>query len=197
VLPPRPPTPARTRGITRHAAQEKRYRSMQEHIRRAHPEHYISKLPATEESFMLMVNTPPQERPPPPPLPTTTGPPGWCPGLSSTAGTDTMARLRWQRAQCLLPRRLRLEHPQIVRRDAPRLIAARCECSSGPGLAAQPPRRLRLGLGSGESSMAALRHDPRANVALVVGSDVRTGFEELPTPRALRAHHHGTSHHPD
>jgi hypothetical protein len=38
---------------------------MQEHIRRAHPEHYISKLPATEESFMLMVNTPPQERPPP------------------------------------------------------------------------------------------------------------------------------------
>ena len=24
---------------------------MQEHIRRAHPEHYISKLPATEESF--------------------------------------------------------------------------------------------------------------------------------------------------
>ncbi|KAF2641230.1 hypothetical protein P280DRAFT_479654 [Massarina eburnea CBS 473.64] len=50
---------------------------MQEHIRRAHPEHYISKLPATEESFMLMVNTPPQERPPPPPLPTTTGPPGY------------------------------------------------------------------------------------------------------------------------
>ncbi|CAM1507001.1 Fc.00g066420.m01.CDS01 [Cosmosporella sp. VM-42] len=41
---------------------EKRYRSMQEHIRRAHPEHYISKLPATEESFMLMINTPPSER---------------------------------------------------------------------------------------------------------------------------------------
>ncbi|KAF2443947.1 hypothetical protein P171DRAFT_22483 [Karstenula rhodostoma CBS 690.94] len=39
---------------------EKRYRSMQEHIRRAHPEHYISKLPATEESFTLMVSTPPQ-----------------------------------------------------------------------------------------------------------------------------------------
>ncbi|KAI1345291.1 hypothetical protein F5Y15DRAFT_23289 [Xylariaceae sp. FL0016] len=38
---------------------EKRYRSMQEHIRRAHPEHYISKLPATEESFNLMINTPP------------------------------------------------------------------------------------------------------------------------------------------
>jgi len=37
---------------------------MQEHIRRAHPEHYISKLPATEESFMLMINTPPSERPP-------------------------------------------------------------------------------------------------------------------------------------
>lgn len=32
---------------------------MQEHIRRAHPEHYISKLPATEESFLLMINTPP------------------------------------------------------------------------------------------------------------------------------------------
>ncbi|KAK3995451.1 hypothetical protein QBC44DRAFT_26515 [Cladorrhinum sp. PSN332] len=42
---------------------EKRYRSMQEHIRRAHPEHYIAKLPATEESFMLMINTPPSERP--------------------------------------------------------------------------------------------------------------------------------------
>jgi hypothetical protein len=40
---------------------------MQEHIRRAHPEHYIAKLPATEESFALMVNTPPSERPPPPP----------------------------------------------------------------------------------------------------------------------------------
>ncbi|RFU36145.1 hypothetical protein B7463_g224, partial [Scytalidium lignicola] len=48
---------------------EKRYRSMQEHIRRAHPEHYISKLPATEDSFQLMINTPPSERPPPPPPP--------------------------------------------------------------------------------------------------------------------------------
>lgn len=45
------------------AQQEKRYRSMQEHIRRAHPEHYISKLPATEESFLLMISTPPSERP--------------------------------------------------------------------------------------------------------------------------------------
>ncbi|KAI1828532.1 hypothetical protein F4861DRAFT_6633 [Xylaria intraflava] len=42
---------------------EKRYRSMQEHIRRAHPEHYISKLPATEESFLLMINSTPSERP--------------------------------------------------------------------------------------------------------------------------------------
>ncbi|AEO65723.1 uncharacterized protein THITE_2113026 [Thermothielavioides terrestris NRRL 8126] len=41
---------------------EKRYRSMQEHIRRAHPEHYIAKLPATEESFLLMINTSPSER---------------------------------------------------------------------------------------------------------------------------------------
>ncbi|KAF2018399.1 hypothetical protein BU24DRAFT_343970 [Aaosphaeria arxii CBS 175.79] len=62
---------------------EKRYRSMQEHIRRAHPEHYISKLPATEESFTLMVNTPPSERPPPPPPPITSvaGPQGWCPSF--------------------------------------------------------------------------------------------------------------------
>ncbi|KAI9824023.1 MAG: hypothetical protein M1826_007556 [Phylliscum demangeonii] len=42
---------------------EKRYRSMQEHIRRAHPAYYISKLPATEESFALMINTPPSDRP--------------------------------------------------------------------------------------------------------------------------------------
>ncbi|KAL1953692.1 hypothetical protein VTO42DRAFT_2365 [Malbranchea cinnamomea] len=42
---------------------EKRFRSMQEHIRRAHPDHYIPKLPATEESFHLMVNTPPDQRP--------------------------------------------------------------------------------------------------------------------------------------
>lgn len=49
---------------------------MQEHIRRAHPEYYIPKLPATKESFDLMINTPPHERPPqdthgnPLPLPT-------------------------------------------------------------------------------------------------------------------------------
>ncbi|GAB7356351.1 hypothetical protein MBLNU459_g7141t1 [Dothideomycetes sp. NU459] len=43
---------------------EKRFRSMQEHIRRAHPEYYIPKLPATKESFDLMVNSPPQERRP-------------------------------------------------------------------------------------------------------------------------------------
>ncbi|KKA30450.1 hypothetical protein TD95_000628 [Thielaviopsis punctulata] len=41
---------------------EKRYRSMQEHIRRAHPDHYIPKLPATETSFNMMVN----KRPEPP-----------------------------------------------------------------------------------------------------------------------------------
>ncbi|KAI4110916.1 MAG: hypothetical protein LQ339_000918 [Xanthoria mediterranea] len=46
---------------------EKRYRSMQEHIRRAHPEHYIAKLPATEESFQLMITTPPSEKPAPVP----------------------------------------------------------------------------------------------------------------------------------
>jgi hypothetical protein len=39
---------------------------MQEHIRRAHPEHYISKLPATEESFHLMISTAPSDRPPQP-----------------------------------------------------------------------------------------------------------------------------------
>ena len=44
--------------------QEKRYRSMQEHIRRAHPEYYIPKLPATEDSFTLMIASTPSERPP-------------------------------------------------------------------------------------------------------------------------------------
>lgn len=34
---------------------------MQEHIRRAHPEYYIPKLPATKESFELMISTPPHE----------------------------------------------------------------------------------------------------------------------------------------
>lgn len=43
--------------------QEKRYRSMQEHIRRAHPEYYIPKLPATKESFELMITSPPHELP--------------------------------------------------------------------------------------------------------------------------------------
>ncbi|KAF3047430.1 hypothetical protein E8E12_005937 [Didymella heteroderae] len=69
---------------------EKRYRSMQEHIRRAHPEHYISKLPATEESFTLMVNTPPQERPPPPPQPASSaaGPQGFNTGDLSAFYND-------------------------------------------------------------------------------------------------------------
>ncbi|KAF1928996.1 uncharacterized protein M421DRAFT_4819 [Didymella exigua CBS 183.55] len=69
---------------------EKRYRSMQEHIRRAHPEHYISKLPATEESFTLMVNTPPQERPPPPSQPTSSaaGPQGFSVGDLSVFYND-------------------------------------------------------------------------------------------------------------
>ncbi|KAK2071507.1 hypothetical protein P8C59_005926 [Phyllachora maydis] len=44
---------------------DKRFRSMQEHIRRAHAEHYIPKLPASEESFYLMINTPPKEDPNP------------------------------------------------------------------------------------------------------------------------------------
>lgn len=35
---------------------------MQEHIRRAHPEHYIQKLPATEESFLLMISSDPSSR---------------------------------------------------------------------------------------------------------------------------------------
>lgn len=37
---------------------------MQEHIRRAHPEYYIPKLPATKESFELMITSPPHDRPP-------------------------------------------------------------------------------------------------------------------------------------
>jgi len=44
---------------------------MQEHIRRAHPEYYIPKLPATKESFELMVNTPPHEVPQPVQQPST------------------------------------------------------------------------------------------------------------------------------
>lgn len=40
---------------------------MQEHIRRAHPDYYIPKLPATEESFQLMITTPPTHRPQQPP----------------------------------------------------------------------------------------------------------------------------------
>lgn len=48
--------------LTSLTPQEKRYRSMQEHIRRAHPNNYIPKLPATEESFILMVTTPPEQR---------------------------------------------------------------------------------------------------------------------------------------
>lgn len=38
---------------------------MQEHIRRAHPEYYIPKLPATKESFEQMITTAPHEVPPP------------------------------------------------------------------------------------------------------------------------------------
>lgn len=42
---------------------------MQEHIRRAHPSHYIPKLPATEESFLLMVNSLAHPAHPPPHAP--------------------------------------------------------------------------------------------------------------------------------
>jgi hypothetical protein len=57
---------------------------MQEHIRRAHPEHYIPKLPATEESFILMINTPPSERPPPPPTSSSSSAPSGVLGPSLT-----------------------------------------------------------------------------------------------------------------
>lgn len=36
---------------------------MQEHIRRAHPDYYIPKLPATEESFLKMINSDPTDKP--------------------------------------------------------------------------------------------------------------------------------------
>lgn len=42
---------------------------MQEHIRRAHPEYYLPKLPATKESFELMISTPPHEPALPDPTP--------------------------------------------------------------------------------------------------------------------------------
>ena len=58
---------------------------MQEHIRRAHPDHYIPKLPATEESFALMINTPPSERPPLPPSHSTGNHHHNVPGMSSHA----------------------------------------------------------------------------------------------------------------
>ncbi|KAI0974482.1 hypothetical protein F4678DRAFT_378543 [Xylaria arbuscula] len=82
---------------------EKRYRSMQEHIRRAHPEHYISKLPATEESFLLMINTPPSDRPQPP---NSAGPPQ--PGVDPTKGYqhDRHAFFRDESSTPVTPRHL-------------------------------------------------------------------------------------------
>jgi len=83
---------------------------MQEHIRRAHPEHYISKLPATEESFQLMINTPPSERPPPP-TNSNTGPHGLyyvrphgrlANVAQATGMTDTAIMARTRVAQTLL-----------------------------------------------------------------------------------------------
>lgn len=47
---------------------------MQEHIRRAHPKYYIPKLPATAESFSLMINSTPSERAPEPAPPTSSAP---------------------------------------------------------------------------------------------------------------------------
>jgi len=44
---------------------------MQEHIRRAHPDYYIPKLPATEDSFQQMISIVPH-RPDRPPTPTYT-----------------------------------------------------------------------------------------------------------------------------
>lgn len=55
---------------------------MQEHIRRAHPEHYISKLPATEESFLLMIKTQPNDRPQNQPTSGPSAHPGQAKGLS-------------------------------------------------------------------------------------------------------------------
>lgn len=70
---------------------------MQEHIRRAHPNHYIPKLPATEESFQLMVNTPPDQRPhqpppqPPPNTNTTTSSSTTTSGSTISANTPSTA----------------------------------------------------------------------------------------------------------
>jgi len=65
---------------------------MQEHIRRAHPEHYIAKLPATEESFRLMIETPPSAKPPPMPTPPSVEynpPPSTLPNGIPTIQTDS------------------------------------------------------------------------------------------------------------
>ena len=96
VLPERPHVVKSEPMLTNHRIQEKRYRSMQEHIRRAHPEHYIPKLPATEESFQRMINSPPSERPPPPPPShsfgntgkSATGPESWTELMSIVYGHD-------------------------------------------------------------------------------------------------------------
>lgn len=51
------PLPAKDGSVCgKHFYDGKPYRSVQEHIRRAHPDNYIPKLPATKESFELIVN---------------------------------------------------------------------------------------------------------------------------------------------
>ncbi|ROW11177.1 hypothetical protein VMCG_01156 [Cytospora schulzeri] len=61
------PLPAKDGSVcNKHFYDGKPYRSVQEHIRRAHPDNYIPKLPATKESFELIVNAalgPAQEDP--------------------------------------------------------------------------------------------------------------------------------------
>ncbi|EEH47670.2 uncharacterized protein PADG_03754 [Paracoccidioides brasiliensis Pb18] len=84
---------------------EKRYRSMQEHIRRAHPNHYIPKLPATEESFQLMVNTPPEQRSHGLPQPNTSHPRRGDPGDRDIFGTSH------DRSSPRTPRTLDEAHP--------------------------------------------------------------------------------------
>lgn len=117
------------------AMQEKRYRSMQEHIRRAHPEHYISKLPATEESFFLMVNSTPSVRPPQPPVQS---------GPQQSVLTSQLAAAKmlliafsvWTRQTDLLWGQLELPgDTQTLRRVSPSLITTCCYSSGSARIA--------------------------------------------------------------
>lgn len=122
--------------------QEKRYRSMQEHIRRAHPDYYIPKLPATEESFQLMINTPPSHKPPPAPAGTVNR------RCMYRRRVDKNAMLN-QNSGCQRTRHLRrrykwLRNTNTSRRTTP--FGRECCCRARPITRQQPYLGLGVGL---------------------------------------------------